>query len=207
MTSPAKGICSKCKAEGGSQERMNAEGNHHKRSCSLFRPFLLVNCKNCGVAGSPAWIMTSGRHHGWSCPRYAYVDAGECKYCGYVGEASMVTSAGPHHAARCQRFGPSRADSPKATVCKYCGFRGTAEMVTGMGDQHLATCPRSAQRAKVAAKAKEAKAKSEGTGPGWFACLTCCGVEEVDGVPSEVAVAKPPADLGPETDEQEEAEA
>ena len=43
--------------------------------CSELCGTRLVNCKSCGVAGGPAWIMTSGRHHAWSCPRYSYSDA------------------------------------------------------------------------------------------------------------------------------------
>ncbi|CAE7855969.1 unnamed protein product, partial [Symbiodinium sp. KB8] len=165
---------------------MAAEGNHHKRSCPLFRPYVLVNCKLCGVAGGPAWIMTSGRHHAWSCPRYSYSDAGECKFCGFVGEVSLVTSKGPHHARLCQRFSPGAADSPKVVVCKYCGLRGSPSMVTGIGEQHLTGCPRStAKRAESISKPKE----NEGTLSSWFACLACCNVEpSAGGLHDEIVV-------------------
>ncbi|CAE7353624.1 unnamed protein product [Symbiodinium natans] len=160
---------------------MAAEGNHHKRSCPLFRPYVLVTCKSCGVAGGPSWIMTSGRHHGWSCPRYSYSDAGECKFCGFVGEVSMVTSNGPHHARLCQRFRPATADSPKVAVCKYCGLRGSAAMVTGIGDQHLTGCPRSTTKpaAKSTKYTTSKPTEKEGALSSWFSCFVgdCCSVD------------------------------
>eukprot|EP00434_Breviolum_minutum_P004696 symbB.v1.2.004139.t1/scaffold218.1/size262896/7 len=175
--------CAKCGAE-GVKERMQEEGNHHKRSCLLFRPYLLVHCKSCGVGGGPGWIMTSGRHHAWSCPRYSSSSVGACKFCGFLGDVSMVQGVGPHHSKGCKRFGVGNADSPKVTMCKYCGFRGPVAMVTGIGDQHSKSCLRNPSR--VARAKKEPHEGAVSPSWSWMACF-CCGIDTTTGDVGEVA--------------------